>query len=133
MTPRPFKNPSAEYLAKKATAQKRTKTVKVLLLAERENELAEIARMKKRREDKQAEMEVEVEAEVDEPKATASGETSDMEIDDDDDDGGYGGTRRLNAKPALIAQSTLKENRALAEDDVLICCESSSYHWRRRL
>ncbi|KAG8857228.1 hypothetical protein FRB96_005903 [Tulasnella sp. 330] len=118
LTPRPFKNPSAEYLAKKATAQKRTKTVKVLLLAERENELAEIARMKRKRDEKQAEMEGD--GEGDEPKTTTSGETSDMEIDDEENDGN-GGLQRQTPRMALTAKLPPKENRTLEEYDVLVC------------
>ncbi|KAG8997288.1 hypothetical protein FRB94_001083 [Tulasnella sp. JGI-2019a] len=123
-TPRPFKNPSPEYLAKKATAQKRTKTVKVLLLAERETELAEIARIKKRIESKQVvkDQEMQMEVEGEEPKATASGDTSDMEIDDEEEEGNRAIAKAAEQLKAVTQlQLPMKEPPAQEDGDVLVC------------
>jgi hypothetical protein len=118
LTPRPFKNPSPEYLARKATAQKRTKTVKVLLLAERDKELAEIARINKKRKEKQTEDASDMQTDEAGGNPSTSGGESDMDIDDEASDGAG------KKKVLQVKEMGPKEGNAPEDDDVLICCQS---------
>lgn len=94
--------------------------MKVLLLAERDKELAEIARMKKKREGKVSEERRGGGDEKEKEDATSAADTSDMEIDEEEGEGDK--AMRGVEGPGKPKVEALQEEEE-EEEEPLICCE----------